>query len=184
MTSLNKLNWTAILFWGCIIGISGFALIWQRENIISWIQKPQLPDFSQITQNLTLDKVITFFQKYGTIITVGVTAATTVYGFYMKHKASVANLAQIDAEKETTRIELEANSKINEAQTQALDYKNQYETLLNDKDDHLLQEAQQAVTQQATKINSMQYTIDDLHKENERLSKKLQENAEKIIVVK
>lgn len=180
MTSQNKLNWTAILFWGCIIGVSGFALIWQRENILSWIQKPSLPDFTQITQNLTLDKAITFFQKYGTVITVGITAATTIYGFYMKHKASVANLAQIDAEKETTRIELEANSKIDEAQTQAISYKKQYEDILNDKDDLLLTEAQKTVSQQATKLNSMQFTIDDLHK---RLEKEIEDRPVKEVTV-
>ena len=72
----------------------------------------------------------------------------------------MANLAKIEAEQQTTQIELMKNSEISKAETLASDYKTKYETLLNTQDNTLLVEAQQTVSQQASQIKNLSSQLD------------------------
>ena len=167
--SQSKLNWAGILFWGAIVGGLGVTLFWQKDNIIGWLQNPQLPNFSTIGKAFTIENITAFIKDYGFLITGATTAITFVYGFYQKHQASVANIAKIDAEQASTQIELAANSKIAEAQATANSYKIQYETLQQSitGDGSLLREAQTLVSTKEEEIKKLRYQRENLQEQLE-----------------
>ena len=181
--SKTKTNWAGILFWGALIGILGLAVWWQKDTLLTWIQKPTLPNISQLSQQLTLDNAITFFQKYGTLITVGVTGITTVYGFYMKHKANVADLAKIEAENKNIELELLKNSEINTALSSAETWKSKYESLAGD--NTLLDTLQSTVAGKDTEITKLRSQMELLNQQNKQLQDEITVGTkvlEKVIV--
>ena len=165
--SQSKLNWAGILFWGAIIGIIGLTVFWQKDNLQAWLQNPQLPNFSTIGKAFTLENITTFIKDYGFLITGATTAITFVYGFYQKHQASVANIAKLDAEQASTKIELEANSKIASAQSLAADYKQKYENAIGDSS--ILDDLKSTVEGKDKTIEKLRSQMELLNQQNKQL---------------
>jgi ABC-type multidrug transport system fused ATPase/permease subunit len=157
----KSVNWKAAVFWGLIIGAVCFLIYQYREPILAWIAKPTF-DFS-ILQNLTLDKIIAFFQQYLSLIVTGAAAFTFIYGFYQKHQANKAAIERLNSE-QNAQIEVnKAYGLADQYKTQAETYKSQVEQL--DKNDlgESLKEAQDQVTQKQQEINSLKSQLEALN---------------------
>ena len=144
--SSGGVNWKAVILWGIILGLIGFAIYYYREPITAYItgllasigtwKLPSLEGFSSGVMDYVNKNPIAVIAASASICTAGVTLISKMRADNAKNTAVNA---QLEAEKY-------ASQQVNVANQQALDYKLQYEQAVKNNSQDALLESQGMVS--------------------------------------
>jgi hypothetical protein len=174
-------NWKAIVFWGIIAGLILFALYWYQEPILLFFQSLpnrissfQMPDLNGFSAG-----IIKYINENPiSVIVGGVSLCTAAVTLISKIRADRAKNAALV---EKAQLEELATQKIQLAQSQSLELKNQLEEALADNSKEALIETQQLMQQQKTEFES---SIKTLERELQKSREQLKNTPVKIVKVR
>jgi hypothetical protein len=130
-----------------------------RECIFGLISNPPQLDINYWIQNLTLDNILAFIQKYGVLITGAAAAFSFIYGLYKNSQTNKA-LQELAMTKQTADTEINtAYGTAEQYRLQAESYKLKYEEAAKNESSDALLEAQNLVINQNKIIDNLKATV-------------------------
>ena len=158
-TKGSGVNWKAVILWGIILGLIGFAIYYYREPLIAWAtgipasigtwKLPSLEGFATGLMDYVNKNPIAVIAAGASICTAGVTLIS-------KMRADNAKNAALNAQLEAEKY---ASQQVNMANQQALDYKNQYEQAIKSNSQDALLESQGMVSNLSAEKRDLQNQV-------------------------